>query len=81
MGHGSLASSSEFKYEDPRFFVPPNQLLCRLIRAWPAFVCTARTEISAHVKDPIFICRKSVDLTAGGMETRKHCIQEGEKAG
>ena len=34
----------------------------------------------AHVKDPISICRKSVHLTAGGMETRKHvfCRQGGK---
>ena len=27
----------------------------------------------AHVTDPISICRKRVGLTAGGMETQKHC--------
>ena len=32
----------------------------------------------AHVKDPISICCKRVGLTAGGMETRKHC-RNGEK--
>ena len=35
------------------------------------FVCTAGTQMCAHVKDPISICRKRVDLTAGGMKTRK----------
>ena len=39
-------------------------------------MCTARTHICAHVKDPISICRKRVGLTAGGMKTRKHCVQE-----
>ena len=32
------------------------------------------------VKDPISICRKIV-LTAGGMETRKHCTQKKTKTG
>ena len=36
----------------------------------PPFVFTARTQICEHVKDPISICRKRVDLTAGGMETQ-----------
>ena len=57
------------------FSVPPTQLLCRLVCAWPPFVCAARTQICVHVKDPISICRKRVGLTAGGMETRKHCTQ------
>ena len=34
--------------------------------------------MSVHVKEPISICRKRVVLTAGGMETQKHCTQ-GEK--
>ena len=34
-----------------------------------SFVCTARTQMCAHVKDPIYICRKRVGLTAGGIET------------
>ena len=32
-------------------------------------VCMARTQISAHVKDPTSICRKRAGLTAGGMVT------------
>ena len=36
------------------------------------FVCTACTQIYAHVKDPKSICRKRVGLTTGDMETRKH---------
>ena len=43
-------------------------------------MCTARTQICAHVKDPMSIGRKRVDLTAGGMETQKHCTQ-GKAAG
>ena len=46
----------------------------------PSFMCTARTQICAHVKNPISICRKRVGITAGGMETRKHCTQD-TKAG
>ena len=34
-------------------------------------MCTAHTQICAHVKAPISICRKRVDLTACGMETQK----------
>ena len=37
----------------------------------------ARTEMCAHVKRPTSICRKSVGLTAGGMETRTHGTQGG----
>ena len=59
--------------------LPPSQLLCRLVCAWPPFVCAARTQICAHVNDPISICRKRVGLTAGGMETRKHCTQKKKK--
>ena len=43
--------------------IPPSQLLCRLV--WlclppplSPFVCTVRTQMCAHVKDPISICRK-----------------------
>ena len=42
------------------FSIPPCQLLCRRVCAWPPFMCTARlTQICAHVKDPITvsICR------------------------
>ena len=56
------------------FVIPPNQL--RLVYAWPPpplFVCKARTQICAHVKDPISFCRKRISLTAGSMETSKHC--------
>ena len=40
------------------FFVPPSQLLCKLLCAWPPFVCAARTLICVHVKEPISICGK-----------------------
>ena len=39
--------------EEQFLSVPPSQLLC--------------TQSCAHVKDPIFNCRKRVDLTAGGI--------------
>ena len=42
----------------------------------PPFVYTARTQMYAHVKDPVSTCRTRVGLTAGGMKTRKHCTQE-----
>ena len=47
------------------FSVSPSQLLCRLNLfvpdpPHPPFVCTARTQICAHVKDPIAICRKKI---------------------
>ena len=35
----------------------------------PPFVRTARTQMCAPVKDPIYICLKRVGLTAGGIET------------
>ena len=64
------------------FSVPPSQLLCRLLCAYPPFVCTAHTQMCPHVKDPISMCRKRVGLTASDMETQKHCTQkERKKAG
>ena len=38
-------------------------------------MCTARTQIYTHVKDPISICYKRVGITANGVETQKHCTQ------
>ena len=35
----------------------------------PLFICTERTHMCAHLKDPISVCRKRVGLTAGRMET------------
>ena len=52
------------------FSIPPSQLLRRIVCASPSFVCTARTHICAHVKDPTSICRKRVGFTAGGMVTQ-----------
>ena len=37
--------------------------------------------INDPAKDPISICRKRISLTAGGMETQKHCIQGGGGGG
>ena len=45
------------------------------------FVCTARTQIWAHVNHPISIGRKRVGFIAGGVETQKHCTQEGGGGG
>ena len=36
------------------------------------FVRTARTQICAHVKDHMCICRKREGLAAGGIKTREH---------
>ena len=58
------------------FSVPPSQHLCRLLCAWPPFVCKAHTQMCVHVKDPVAICRKRVGLKASGMDTQKHCTQE-----
>ena len=43
----------------------------------PPLVCTTRTGMCTHIKDPTSICRKRVGLTAGDTETRKHCTQGG----
>ena len=65
------------------FSVPQSQHLCRLVCACPPpppppllRVYGTHPQICAHVKDFISICRKRVGLIDGGMETRKHCIQE-----
>ena len=47
----------------------------------PPFVVSVPYGIHAptfalHVKDPVFICRQRVGLTAGGMNARKHCMRE-----
>ena len=36
----------------------------------PPFVSTERTQMCAHVKHPISICRKRLSFTAGGMVTK-----------
>ena len=88
-GRDSVVSASELKSEDPgfdpalvgagrvrgSFFYPSESTLVQtcLCRLTP-FVCTARTQKCAHVKDPISICCKRVGLTAGGMVTHKYCI-------
>ena len=59
----------EFKSEDPGF----DPLAGQCVQ-----LSTARTQMCAHSKDPVSICRKRTGLTAGDMETRKHCTQ-GEK--
>ena len=45
----------------------------------PPSLCVLHTQMCAHVKDPISICRQRVALTAGGMETRKHCTYIGKQ--
>ena len=86
-GRTSVVNESQFKPEDPgfdplaeqgekQFSVARSQLVGRLACAWTPFVCTARTHICPHVKDPISICRKRVGLTVAGMETRKHWTEE-----
>ena len=40
-----------------------SQLLCRLVYVVSSFVCTAHTQICAHVKDPTSICHKRVGLS------------------
>ena len=61
------------------FSVPPSQLWYRPACVWLLFACTARTQICAHVKDPISICRKRIGLTAGGIETQKYRTQGVQK--
>ena len=36
------------------FFFSEMTLVCRLVSAILAFVCTARTKMVVHVKDPMF---------------------------
>ena len=45
----------------------------------PSCVYTAHTQNCVHVKDPICICHKIVTPIAVGMETWKHCTQDGKK--
>ena len=68
------------------FSVPPSQLLCRLLCARLLFMCTAHTQICAHVKDiHLWSKTKRAGLTAGGMDTkkthRKHKTREPKKRG
>ena len=50
------------------YWVKDSLLCADLFVSDPPFVCTARTQICAHVKDPISICRKRIGITAAGME-------------
>ena len=61
------------------FSIPPSQLLCRLVCAWPLFMCTTCTQICAHIKGSISICCKRAGPTAGGMETQKHFAHAGKQ--
>ena len=71
-GPSSVVRASELKSEDPGFDPlagqGESQLLCRLVCAWPPFVCMAHSPICAYVKDPITICHKRV---------RFHCWRYG----
>ena len=91
-GWCSVVRASGFQSEDPGFdplmsvpgwgtvFLSPRVNSCAdLFVPEPPCVCTARTHMCAHVKDTISICRKRVGLTAGGIETRKHCTQKEKK--
>ena len=77
----------EFKSKDPGFdplvgqgeeqfcfSVPPESNLVQtcLCLTPPSMACT---QICANVKDPMYICLKRVGITAGGMETQKHCAK------
>ena len=82
-GRSSVVESVEFPTRRPgvrypggdrardNLYVPPSQIFCRL-----SFVCTARTQMYMHVRDPKSVCRKTVCLTAGGMVTQKDCIRK-----
>ena len=83
---------SEFKSEDPGFdplagqgeepvFYPSKSInsCADLFVPDPPLVCMAHTQICAHVKDPISICHNRLGLTAGSVETRKHCTHEKKK--
>ena len=54
---GSIPWRDRVKY---RFSVNPSQILVQTcLCVWPPFVCTAFTNICAHVKDPTSICSHS----------------------
>ena len=84
-GRSSVVSSaSEFKSEDPEGVgsrlrggssVPLSQLLCRIACACmtPLRVYDKPPHLGRTLKIPYVV--KRVGLTAGGMETRKHCTQ------
>ena len=49
---------------DPGFYPLAWQFFCPSESTLVQTLCTVRTHIYAHVKDPISICRKRVDLKA-----------------
>ena len=75
--------ASEFKSEDHGFdplvdqceghiFCPADSTFVQTCLCLTALrVYTTRTQMCAHVKDPIYSCCKRVDLTAGGTITQK----------
>ena len=52
-GRPGSRSVSDTSSKDRFFLVLPSHHLCTLVTAYMAFVCTARTKIVAHVKDPM----------------------------
>ena len=65
---------SEFKFRDPgfdplarqseeQFFLFGSTFVQTCLCLTPFFVCMARIQSCAHVKDPVFICRKRVGLS------------------
>ena len=89
-GRSSVVRESEFKSEDPMFYPQVGErggeavFLSLRVNSYaqtrlcltPPFECTARTQICARVKDPIYICRKRVGLAADGIGTQKYCIHQ-----
>ena len=88
-----MVNASECTSEDPGFDPLPGQgegqffvlLSFRVISCAdffvpePPFVCTACTQIRAHVIDPISICPKRVGLTAGRFWKHENTAHRGGK--
>ena len=83
-----MARPSEFKSEDPGFDPLAGQGKLQFLYSSESTLvqiglCLSLLRVyyvthpnGAHVKDPVSICRKRVGITAGGMETRKHCTHK-----
>ena len=95
MGDGDIALWLESQNKNPktfripspggavseRFFCPSESILEQTCLCMTPLSCVRpHTQICAHVKDPKSICRKTVGLTAGGIETRKHCTKGKKKS-
>ena len=79
-----VRDSREFKSEDPGFNPLAGQGKRQVffsVESTLVQTCLCLTPLCAHVKDPISTCRKTVGITAGGMEKNENTAYRAETLG